>query len=190
MASHHHCHCAQHEIESQLRSAFDPSRIAEVLSRSHDCCEREHQEHLTRIASLNTQLESLQVRYEAAQATITNHNRVEHSLLEANRRIAELTAQCDGLEANLEASREKNIILEAKVNKSETLFAGTVRDMRMWKEKYEETEGDLAIANQKVKAARKKTKKLCSMLKCDDDIPDISVVKEAEGDRQQGPSHG
>ncbi|KAK7037666.1 hypothetical protein VNI00_010889 [Paramarasmius palmivorus] len=185
MAAHHH-HCAHTDVHTELCSAL--SRVATIMTCDRDRCERERQEHISSVANLTTRLDDLQRRYDAAQASIAAHSRVENALNEANHRIAQLTAQRDGLEADLEASREKNSVLKAKVDKTEKLLVGTAEEMETWKEKWVEAARDLVIAKQTVKAARKKMKRLCGLLKNDDDIPDTS--SKGKKVNYKGPEQG
>ncbi|KAI3614534.1 hypothetical protein WG66_009711 [Moniliophthora roreri] len=145
-------------------------RLNDILRCDHERIERERAEHLAKIASLSEELASLSLKFTDAQTRITTLTGVEAAFARTEEQHNSLRTQFDGVQKELDDTREANTDLKAKLDDTRNLLVDAYDETRTYKDKYTQLKTELIVAKQTGKAARKKMKKACSMLRDEDDM--------------------
>ncbi|ESK91875.1 hypothetical protein Moror_10487 [Moniliophthora roreri MCA 2997] len=135
----------------------------------HSLLERDRLQREAHNAALMQQVAELTLKLNEAQSTITALHSTAATLSNTTRELASLRTQVDSLRSELDTSQATNENLQRKLDREEHMLADAYRDLKANKEECAQLRMKAILAKQTEKAARKKIKAACGMLKDDDD---------------------
>ncbi|ESK89997.1 hypothetical protein Moror_7927 [Moniliophthora roreri MCA 2997] len=164
-------------MAANIRSDNNAQLKAELhdLIQRHSCkvdhsqLERDRLEHEDRIAALMQQVAELTYKLSEAQSTINSLNIAAATLSSTTRELTSLRTQVDFLQSELDTSETTNEDLQRKLDREERMFADAYKELQENKEECAQLRMKAVIAKQTEKAAKKKMKAACGMLKDDND---------------------